>query len=129
MSQLTLHCNQNRETAASYPLLRDFQSELPANLATRVVVPLWPAQAMNNKLIKGLTLTFKIDGNEYAMLTPQRAGVANKQLGPKVRDLARYRDDILAALDLLITGLLYFFVSRCVHAASPKLALPGNETH
>jgi toxin CcdB len=39
------------------------------------------------------------------MLTPQLAGVSRKQLGAKATDLAQHRDDIIAALDLLITGI------------------------
>jgi toxin CcdB len=48
---------------------------------------------------------FDIDGEPYAMLTPQLAGVSKKQLGSKVADLAGRRDEIMAALDLLITGI------------------------
>ena len=47
----------------------------------------------------------EIDGKQYAMLTPQLAGVSNKQIGVKVADLTQSRDEITAALDLLITGI------------------------
>ena len=105
MPQFTVHRNQNRDTVASYPLLLDVQSDLLADLATRVVVPLCPTEAMNGKLIKGLTPVFQIEGKEYVMLTPQLAGIPKKHLGPAVGDLARHRDHIVAALDLLITGI------------------------
>jgi toxin CcdB len=39
------------------------------------------------------------------MLTPQLAGVAMKQVGSKVVDLGHCRDEIIAALDLLIAGI------------------------
>jgi len=39
------------------------------------------------------------------MLTPQLAGIPVRRLGTQVADLAQYRDEIVAALDLLITGI------------------------
>lgn len=105
MSQFTVHRNPNPDTKAAYPLLLDVQSDLIADLNTRVVVPLCPASAMKGKLIKTLTPVFEIDGKQYAMLTPQLAGVSKKQVGVKVADLAQRRDEIIAALDLLITGI------------------------
>jgi toxin CcdB len=38
-------------------------------------------------------------------MTPQLAGISVKQLGAKVVDLTQRREDIIAALDLLVTGI------------------------
>ncbi|MGH8354493.1 MAG: CcdB family protein [Pseudomonas sp.] len=105
MSQFSVHRNPNPHTKGRFPLLLDVQSDLIADLGTRVAIPLCPASAMEGKLIQTLTPLFEIDGKQYAMLTPQLAGVAKKQLGEKVADLAHWRDEIVAALDLLITGI------------------------
>lgn len=105
MPQFTVHRNPNPDTKAACPLLLDVQSDLVADLNTRVVVPLCPASAMKGKLIKTLTPVFEIGGKQYAMLTPQLAGVSKQQVGVKVADLAQRRDEIIAALDLLITGI------------------------
>lgn len=105
MPQFAVHRNQNPQTKAAYPLLLDVQSDLIAELNTRVVVPLCPASAMKGKLIKTLMPVFEIDGKQYAMLTPQLAGISRKQIGPKAADLNQHRDEIIAALDLLITGI------------------------
>lgn len=105
MPQFTVHRNPNPDTKATYPLLLDVQSDLIADLSTRVVVPLCPASAMKGKLIKTLMPVFEVDGKQYAMLTPQLAGVSMKQVGSKVVDLGQCRDEIIAALDLLITGI------------------------
>ena len=105
MPQFTVHRNPNPDTKATYPLLLDVQSDLIADLCTRVVVPLCPASAMKGKLIKTLMPVFEIDGEQYTMLTPQLAGVSKQQVGSKVADLAKSRDEIMAALDLLITGI------------------------
>ena len=56
-------------------------------------------------MLKTLTPRFEIEGESYVMMTPQMAGIATKQLGPMVADLAAQRDEIIAALDLLITGI------------------------
>lgn len=105
MPQFTVHRNPNPATRATYPFLLDVQSDIVADLSTRVVVPLCPASAMKGKLIKTLMPVFEVDGKRYAMLTPQLAGVSMKQVGSKVVDLTQCRDEILAALDLLITGI------------------------
>jgi toxin CcdB len=105
MPQFTVHRNPNPDTRAAYPLLLDVQSDLLADLNTRVVVPLCPTSAVQGSLIKTLVPVFDIDGEQYAMLTPQLAGVSKKQVGSKVADLAGCRDEIIAALDLLITGI------------------------
>jgi len=52
-----------------------------------------------------LTPVFEIDGKQYAMLTPQIAGIAKKHMGAKVANLSPHRDEIIAALDLLISGI------------------------
>lgn len=105
MPQFSLYRNPNPDTKAAFPLLLDVQSDLIADLGTRVVIPLAPAAAMKGKLIKTLTPVFDVDGKPYVMLTPQLAGISKQQVGAKVADLAMHRDEIMAALDLLITGI------------------------
>jgi toxin CcdB len=60
---------------------------------------------MKGRLVETLMPVFEIDGKQYAMLTPQLAGVPMKQVGSKVVDMTPCRDEIVAALDLLITGI------------------------
>lgn len=105
MAQFAVYKNINPATSAAVPLLLNVQSDLLAELGTRVVVPLYVASAMQGKILKTLTPQFAIEGELYMMMTPQMAGIANKQLGPMVADLSARRDEIIAALDLLITGI------------------------
>lgn len=105
MAQFGVYRNPNPDSKTAVPLLLAVQSDLMDSLGTTVVVPLCPASSMKGKLIKTLTPVFEIEGKQYAMLTPQLAGVSRKQVGPRVADLSRQRDDILAALDLLLTGI------------------------
>lgn len=105
MRQFCVYQNPNPQTKSTYPLLLDVQSDLIADLATRMVIPLCPAASMRGKLIKALMPVFEIDAEPYALLTPQMAGIARTQLGARVADLSDHRGEIIAALDLLISGI------------------------
>lgn len=105
MPQFAIYRNPNPATRSSVPLLLDVQSDLIAELATRVVVPLYTAAAMKGSVLKTLTPTFVIDGKTYVMVTPQLAGISRKQLGTQVATISDRRDEIIAALDMLITGI------------------------
>jgi toxin CcdB len=105
MPQFSVYLNANPDSKAIYPFLLDVQSDLIADLATRVVIPLSPASALQGKLVNTLMPLCEVEGLQYALLVPQLAGVSRKQLGAEVADLSSRRDDIMAALDLLITGI------------------------
>ena len=83
----------------------DVQSDLIAELGTRVVIPLYTNSAMQGQVLSTLMPTFEIENQQYVMVTPQLAGIAKKHLGAQVADLSAQRDEIIAALDLLITGI------------------------
>ena len=105
MPQFAVHKNTNPHTKSSVPYLLNIQSDLIEDLATRAVVPLFPVNAMKGKVIKTLTPTFEIEGKRYVMMTPQLAGISKKLLGPAIADLSARRNEIIAALDLLIAGI------------------------
>lgn len=60
---------------------------------------------MDDEGIEGLTPIFEIAGDRHIMLTPQLAGISRSELGTKIANLAHCREAIIAALDLLITGI------------------------
>ena len=101
--QFTIY--RNKGNARAYPYLLDVQSDLIAQLGTRVVVPLYTKSAMQGKVLSTLMPIFEIENKKYVMVTPQLAGIAKKQLGAQIADLSAQRDEIIAALDLLITGI------------------------
>ena len=105
MPQFAVHQNTNAVTKAAVPFLLDVQSDLIAELGTRVVVPLYTAAAMQGTTLRTLMPTFEIDEKQYVMVTPQLAGIAKKQLGAQIADLSAQRSEIIAAIDLLITGI------------------------
>jgi toxin CcdB len=52
-----------------------------------------------------LNPAFEIEGREVFMLTPELAGVPSKAVGARVGNLASERAAIIAALDMVFTGI------------------------
>lgn len=106
MPQFAVHRNRNGATRVRYPLLLDVQTDLLEGLGTRVVIPLAPASAATKRAtLQNLTPLCTVEGKDYLIVTPQLAGIAAKELGPAIADLSGDRQTILAALDLLFTGI------------------------
>ncbi|MEK6593976.1 MAG: CcdB family protein [Pseudomonadota bacterium] len=105
MAQFDVYRNANPATRARIPCLLDVQSDLLDPLATRVVVPLCKPEVLKGKLAERLNPVFEVEGRKMAMLTPELAGVSRKILGERIGNLSDERRAIIAALDLLITGI------------------------
>jgi toxin CcdB len=105
MAQFAVYKNRNPATKSAYPYLVNVQSDLLAELQTRIVVPLAKLTAFRKKPIKDLTPVIDFEGGKYLMLIPQLAGVAASELGQPAGRLNEYRDAIIAAVDFLITGI------------------------
>ena len=105
MAQFWVHRNANPATRKTIPFLLDIQSDLLADLATRVVVPLFPKATMQGVTLQTLTPSIDLEGRSYLMMTPQLAGVPNKTLGTPVADLSARRSELIAAIDLLVSGI------------------------
>ena len=104
MPQFDVYLNPNADTSKAIPYLLDVQADLLDRLATRVVVPLVLAGEMG-LAAKQLNPQFKVKGAAVVMSTAELAGVSNRSLGDKVVSLKNKRDEIIAALDLLFTGI------------------------
>lgn len=105
MAQFDVYRNTNASTRARIPYLLDVQSDLLEPLATRVVVPLARPEVLGGKLAERLSPLFRVEGRNVAMLTPELAGVSRKLLGERVASLVGERQSIVAALDLVFTGI------------------------
>jgi toxin CcdB len=105
MPQFSVYKNKNPSTRSAYPYLVDIQSDLLSELKTRVVVPLVKINALGKKPIQHLTPAVAFDGQKYLMLMPQLAGISAKDLGTEVANVAKHRNDIVAAIDFLVTGI------------------------
>jgi toxin CcdB len=105
MPQFSVYRNKNPKTRATYPYLVDIQSDLLADLGTRVVVPLIKRSASTQKPNKNLMPAIRVEGQEFIMMVPQLAGVAAGDLGSPVASVVEHRGEVVAALDFLITGI------------------------
>lgn len=105
MSQFTVYRNKSPRSKGDYPFLLDIQSDLLSDLKTRVVIPLCSEGWLGGQPIGNLVPKLEIEGDPFLVLTPQLAGVSTRELGERVTDLSESRDAIIAALDLLITGV------------------------
>ncbi len=104
MAQFDVYPNPNPATRKNIPYLLDVQADLLNMMATRVVVPLVLAE-VRGQGVKQLNPHFKIKGVALVMSTAELAGVSARILGEKVITLKSKRDEIIAALDLLFTGI------------------------
>jgi toxin CcdB len=105
MAQFDVHRNPNPASAKTSPFLLDVQSDLLNELSTRVVVPLAKLDLIGNKPVKFLNPVFVIEGEKYAMITPEMAGIPVKRLGPVHTSLSEMRAEIIRALDIVFLGV------------------------
>lgn len=103
MAQFDVYRNPNAETAAHVPFLVDIQTGFLDGLSTRVVVPL----RHRDRMIPGSRLNpvFDLDGAAVVLATAELAAVSLRSLGDPIASLARHRDEIVAAVDFLTTGI------------------------
>ncbi len=105
MSQFSVYKNRNPKTRKIFPYLLDIQSDLLEQIRTTVVVPLGKYSAVKDQVITTLCPIVEIDGIEYAALTQQLAGIDRRLLGAEVTNISNYRADIIAAIDLIVSGI------------------------
>ena len=105
MSQFSLYQNNDKSTATAYPYFVDVQSEMLDTLNTRLVIPLTSVEMLEKKAPTHLCPVIHIDEGDFVILTPQMASVPTKILRDPVNDLSTFRNEIIAAIDFLITGI------------------------
>ena len=104
MAQYSIHKNSNPNTRKTYPYLINVQSPLLDGLDTRLVIPLSKKTGFSGKPIQYLNPVIVIDKIEYVILTQQMAAIHLKNLGLHIGDASLQHQEILAAIDFLITG-------------------------
>ena len=105
MSQFTLYRNPDKATANTYPFFVDVQSDLLENLNTRLVIPLTPVELIEKNAPSHLCPIIHLDEGDFVTLTQQTTSVPTKILIEPTHDLSTFRDEIIAAIDFLITGI------------------------
>lgn len=104
MPQFTAYRNRNRRTRADIPFLLTVQHDLLSHLTTRVVIPLYLKKPVGTRPIARLTPEIQLEGKLLVVMTSELGAVSTQELGEAVGSLAHHRAEIIAALDLLISG-------------------------
>lgn len=84
-------------------LVLDCQSDFLAHLQTRIVAPLLPP-TLEPKIADRLNPAFEIDGDRYVLFPQFMAAVPEASLMHQVTNLSQHDLQIVAALDMLLTG-------------------------
>ena len=104
MSQFVAYANADAVSRKRIPCLLDVQSNLIETAGSRVVVPLVAIERVGG-VIERLMPRLLVDEKHLVMDTAQIMGIPARMLGKQVADLSHERDAIMAALDLLISGI------------------------
>ena len=88
-----------------YPLLVDVQSELLERLATRVVVPMTARSRYGAKPISRLNPIATVRGTDYVLVFQELAAIPIAALVTRVGSIVDQRAELVAAIDLLFTGI------------------------
>lgn len=105
MEQFDLYVNTDHDTNKIYPYFVDIQNALLDTLNSRVVIPLTPVRKSDKTYPKNLCPIIEIQNKKFALLTHQLTSVSVNFLKEKETSLAADRDDIVAAIDFLVTGI------------------------
>lgn len=105
MPQFAVHRNRNARTAGLYPYLLDIQNDLFDELKTRLVIPLHRVVDLARKPLDRLMPVITVEGEQYAVMTPLMAGIAQSELGEIVGDASEHRSEIVGAVDFLVVGV------------------------
>ncbi|WP_016956077.1 CcdB family protein [Catenovulum agarivorans] len=105
MSQFLLYKNQDKNSAKAYPYFVNVQSDLLNNLDSRIVLPLTPIELLEAKAPTRLCPVIQINQGDFVILTQQITSVPMQILQEEIADLSAFRDEIINALDFLITGI------------------------
>ena len=103
MSQFSVYRNMNPDTVSAIPYLLDIQNDLLEDLITRVVIPLYRRDGFLPPL-QHLNPCFEVESVALVMVTQELAGVPKKVLGVEIANLKHKREQIVDAIDFLLTG-------------------------
>lgn len=105
MKQFDVYTNTDKDTNKTYPYFVDIQNGLLEALNSRVVIPLTPVSQSDKSYPSTLCPTIKIKNKKYALLTHQLTSVSTSFLKKNEGSLSTSRDEIVGAIDFLVTGI------------------------
>jgi len=100
MAQFDVYENINERTREKIPFLLDIQNDILKDLSTRVVIPM----IKDIPSARILNPRFTISDIEVILSTSELASIPLNNIGDKVCSLEKSREEIIGAVDFLITG-------------------------
>ncbi|WP_029919857.1 CcdB family protein [Nevskia soli] len=105
MAQFRVYQNPRVAGRERIPFVLDVQSDVVELLPTRLVIPLVRDRLFPSRRIPRLNPGFSIKGHSVVLSPAEMGAVAASALVDPLADLSAQRTDIIAALDLLFTGI------------------------
>lgn len=105
MAQYDVYPNPSPRSRDEVPYLVDVQSDLLADLRTRLVMPLAHTGATLTQAPRRLSPTFVVEGHLLAALPHLSAGIDARQLRKPIASLAAHAADLRDALDAVLSGV------------------------
>ncbi|MGE5504312.1 MAG: CcdB family protein [Actinomycetota bacterium] len=103
MAQFDVYPNPVMPMGEGAPYLVDIQDDGLAALHTRIVVPLVRPEAVQP--LRRLNPVVEVGGERLVLVVQNMGAVPRDVLRDRVASLEHRRDDIVAALDFLFTGI------------------------
>lgn len=103
--QYDVYPNPSPRMRDSYPFVLDIQSDLLKALATRMVVPLAVTLLPSTSLPRRLCPLVQIKGQSLMLVPFEAAPLDKRHLKSKVVSLRERADDIVAAMDAVLSGI------------------------
>ncbi len=104
MTQFDTFPNPIPASKRVYPLLVSLQSALLSEQSQQVVAPLVPRRSLTGTVSR-LAPIVEVDDVEYVVLIPSLMTLPAGELSRRVANLARHREALLGAVDLLFYGV------------------------
>ena len=105
MAQFDVHANPVQAQRDDIPWCVDIQSDLLENLPTRLVVPLVALAQMPAALPRRLCPVLQWNGESFVALPQMTAPFRVKDLGPSRGNLRPQANELVAAVDAVISGV------------------------
>jgi toxin CcdB len=105
MAQFRVYQNPRASGRERIPFVLDVQSDMVSLLPTRLVVPMVRDRQFPAQRVPRLNAGFTIKGQAVVLSPAEMGAVASSALGEPLADLSMQRSEIIAALDVLFTGI------------------------
>jgi toxin CcdB len=107
VAQYDVYRNNGRD-ASDFPYVVDVQYALLSDCGTRVVIPLLATKTTKERkmdLVEKINPVFMFGDTEVILAAHLLTAISTKELREKVGSIAGMRSEIIAAIDVVLTGI------------------------